>query len=165
MCMLKSFNPTILYTHETSDTERADTTETCHVPSKKIKAHTRHHASTQWVSVTEAQSAGFSTEISLSSQDGASVMQHRCAWRSEGQRSDHCPSQHRVAYQYVVRWAQHVIGSKRSLVSLVSLLKSQSPGSPSTPDLLNHNPNGYKTANTASPNGEPTNNSLTHKFT
>jgi hypothetical protein len=45
------------------------------------------------------------------------------------------------------------------------VLKSQSPGSPSNPDLLNHNPNGYKTANVTSPNGEPTNNSLTHKFT
>jgi hypothetical protein len=45
------------------------------------------------------------------------------------------------------------------------VLKSQSPGSPSNPDLLNHNPNGDKRLQVNSPNAEPTNNSLTHKFT
>jgi hypothetical protein len=38
------------------------------------------------------------------------------------------------------------------------VLKSQSPGNPSNPDLVSHNPNGHKRLYSHSPNAEATNN-------
>jgi hypothetical protein len=45
------------------------------------------------------------------------------------------------------------------------VLKPQSPGVPSNPDLVIHNPNGSKRIHAESPSGEPTISTSTHKFT
>jgi nuclear transport factor 2 (NTF2) superfamily protein len=45
------------------------------------------------------------------------------------------------------------------------VLKSKSPGGPSNPTPMDHNPNGYKWSHAESPNGEPSANMITHKFT